>query len=332
MGFDNMQIFVAMPLGEKEIDRIRSEIRKAVGRAGFECRFPDEIAGHGMIISDVMDEIARSSAVIVEISDRNPNVIWECGWASALGKPIFPITKNRESFFFDTQHNRTIVYSSNKLEETLGQTLTIWCESLYRSGADFPPVQLIHSKTYSGSSSAIFGLNSLTNTDFGFFELIGKARRHFFAAAQNHHFLVNNIDRLKKALLSFFSQPGAEKRFDMLMCDPNCTFGVETWKVLSLPEYENHLRQSSEALDAVSSWAKSEPIIGDRFRLKKVPMVPVSINFIDPDEHNGLLTMTPTFLKSENMGRHCMVISKINNGHIFMQYWSWASNLFTLYG
>jgi nucleoside 2-deoxyribosyltransferase len=102
-----MEIFVAMPLGKKEISFLRPIIRNAVVRAGFSCIFPDEIPGHGAIIADVMDKIAQATAVIVEISKNNPNVIWEYGWASALGKPIFPISKTSKSFFFDTRHNRS---------------------------------------------------------------------------------------------------------------------------------------------------------------------------------------------------------------------------------
>ncbi|MBV9991640.1 MAG: hypothetical protein JOZ72_10140 [Alphaproteobacteria bacterium] len=326
-----MQIFVAMPLGEKEIPNLRLAITKAVAQAGFKCHFPNENARHGTIIEDIMDQISRSAAVIAEISHRNPNVIWEYGWASALGKPVIPITTTTEAFFFDTIHRRAIVYDPKRLMGSLVQELTRWCENLRVDGPEFPPVQLVHSKTYSGASSALFGLNSLTNTEFGFFELMKRTRSHFFAAAQNHHFLVNNMKQLKSALRSFFRRGASDKRFDLLMCDPKSDFGVKTWQALSLPQYANHLKQAAEVFDELAVWARSQSSIGDRFRLRKVPLVPVSMNFVDPDAPNGLLVMTPTFLKSENRARHSIIVSKLNSAQIFMQYWSWADSLFTLY-
>ncbi len=326
-----MQIFVAMPLGEKEISFLRPTIRNAVARAGFSCVFPDEIPGHGAIMTDVIDAIAQAAAVVVEISENNPNVIWEYGWASALGKPIFPISKTSKSFFFDTQHNRAIVYSPEAIETTLGQRLTIWCEKLREGSAEFPPVQLVHSKRYAPVSSAVLGLNSITDSEFSFFHLIKRARYHLFLMAQNHNFLINRVDQLKASIEEFFSNSNGHRLFEIMMCDPADIHGVQTWISLSLPEYKNHLIRAATILEDVATWARSHPKIGDRFRLKKAPFVPVSINFVDPDERDGFLVLTPTFLKTESRGRHCMVISKLNNKHIFEQYWSWATAMFVLY-
>lgn len=323
-----MKIFVAMPLGKKEIPALRPTIRKAVERGGFSCVFPDEIPGHGAIITDVMDAIAESAAVVVDISRSNSNVIWEYGWASGIGKPVFPISKTKKSFFFDTQHNRAIVYDPNDMEKTLGQSLTIWCEKLREGGAEFPPVHLVHSKKYSSMSSAVFGLNSVTDTEYGFFDLIKRSRYHFVAMAQNHYFLVTNVDRLKESIEKFFIDSSELRRFDIMMCDPADIHGVHAWISLSAPEYRNHLSNAATILEEVATWARSHRKIGDKFKLRKAPFVPVSINFVDPEERDGFLVFTPTFLKSESLGRHCMVISKLKNAHIFGQYWSWATSMF----
>lgn len=324
-----MQIFVAMPLGKKEIASVRPTIREAVGRAGFTCVFPDEIPGHGEILTDVMDEIARSSAVIVEITDHNPNVIWEYGWASALGKPAFPISKSARKIFFDRQQARTIVYNVADMDTTLGQPLTIWCERLKKSGPEIPPVNLFHTKEYGPISSEILGLNTVTDTEFGYFDLVRRAKRRFFCVAQNHHYLVHHVEQFKDSIEEFFGDDARHKRFDMLMSDPAVDYGVQAWISLSAPEYQGHLEHAATVLDEVVEWARSRPRIGDRFKLRKAPLVPISMNFVDPEDSDGLVVVTPSFLKVENVGRHCLVISKLNNAPIFFQYWSWANGVFT---
>jgi hypothetical protein len=252
------------------------------------------------------------------------------GLGLALGKPIIPISKTHESFFFDTQHYRFIVYNPDDIEKTLRESLTSWCKKLREEAAELRPVQLVHSKRYGPVSSAVFGLNSITGTEFGFFDLIKKTRSHFCAVAQNHNFLINRVDQLKASIIEFLTKSNEHGRFDIIMCDPADIHGVQAWISLSLPEYKYHLNHAATILDEVATWARSHPKIGDRFRLRKAPFVPVSINFVDPDEKDGFLVLTPTFLKTESLGRHCMVISKLNNAHIFEQYWSWATAMFVL--
>jgi hypothetical protein len=77
----------------------------------------------GDIPSRIKKDIKRSSAVIVDLSGAKPNVLYEAGFAHALGKPTVHICSTPvKDLPFDVSHDNTLVYSTGqtyKLKEKL---------------------------------------------------------------------------------------------------------------------------------------------------------------------------------------------------------------------
>jgi hypothetical protein len=102
-------IAVMMPFS-REFTETYLEIRKACEAVGLRCERADTIWEESAVIQDVFNLIYRSTAIIVDLSGRNPNVMYECGIAHTLGRPVIPISRNTESLPFDLAHHRVLSY------------------------------------------------------------------------------------------------------------------------------------------------------------------------------------------------------------------------------
>ncbi len=111
-------VAVMMPFSH-EFDRVLEVIRDACESAGLRCERADDIWDESTIIQDVFNLIFRSHVVIVDLSGRNGNVLYETGIAHTLGRPVVPISQPTEGIPFDLVHHRTLLYLPNEqgLEE-----------------------------------------------------------------------------------------------------------------------------------------------------------------------------------------------------------------------
>lgn len=103
---------VMMPLAQ-EFDSVYTAIRDAVGSAGLHCRRADDLWQETVIIQEVVNLIWRSAIVIVDLTHRNPNVLYEMGIAHTLGREVIPISQEIESVPFDLRHHRVCKYFPN---------------------------------------------------------------------------------------------------------------------------------------------------------------------------------------------------------------------------
>jgi hypothetical protein len=116
--------FVVMPFSETLEDTYIYGIRGACEKAGLQCKRADEIEHSGVIIEEVLDHIRRAEVIIAELTDYNPNVFYEVGWAHALGRTTVLIAKKGTSLPFDVRHINTVFYTSIKdLEKKLATRL-----------------------------------------------------------------------------------------------------------------------------------------------------------------------------------------------------------------
>ena len=117
-------VFVAMPFAEQMEDVYIYGIRKSVVEHGLTCKRADEIEHGGPIAQEIIDQILRCRIIIAEISDSNPNVFYEVGWAHALERPTILLAREGTSLPFDIAHVNTIIYKSiHNLEESLHKRL-----------------------------------------------------------------------------------------------------------------------------------------------------------------------------------------------------------------
>jgi hypothetical protein len=108
-------IFVAMPFDEQYDDVFFVAVVPAAKDLNATCIRVDQEEFVGDIPSRIRKDIRRSSAVIVDLSGARPNVLYEAGFAHALGKPAVHICSTPIGQLpFDVSHNNTLVYSQGQ--------------------------------------------------------------------------------------------------------------------------------------------------------------------------------------------------------------------------
>jgi hypothetical protein len=117
-------IFVAMPFAEEMDDVYYFGIEGAVKAAGFLCERADLSSFTGDILDWVKQRIRDSQLVIADLSDANPNVYLEVGYAWGYEKPTILLARHTEKPRFNVRGQRCLVYKRIKdLEQALTKEL-----------------------------------------------------------------------------------------------------------------------------------------------------------------------------------------------------------------
>jgi hypothetical protein len=121
-------VFVLMPFAPAFDDVYNLGIKAACTDAGAYCERVDEQIFHESILQRVYNQIAKADIVVADMTDRNPNVFYEAGYAHALGKVVILLTQKFEDIPFDLKHYPHIVYSGriSDLKPELERRLR-WC-------------------------------------------------------------------------------------------------------------------------------------------------------------------------------------------------------------
>ena len=77
------------------------------------CERADNVWDHSTIIQDIFNLIFKSRIVIVDFTQRNPNVLFETGIAHTLGRTVVPISQSKADIPFDLAHHRFQLYLAN---------------------------------------------------------------------------------------------------------------------------------------------------------------------------------------------------------------------------
>jgi hypothetical protein len=118
--------FVMMPFGE-EFDHFYKDIYvPAIKTADLDPVRADDIKMPGVIITQVWENITTASALIADVTDHNPNVMFELGLALAINRPVVLVINNgADNIPFDLTALRHIIY--NKQDASWRETL---CDDL----------------------------------------------------------------------------------------------------------------------------------------------------------------------------------------------------------
>lgn len=76
-------------------------IEPAVEKSGFNYKCQRANLHYGSIIEDILDNLNRSDLVIADITDRNPNVLYELGVRHTIGGPAIVIAQNKADIPID---------------------------------------------------------------------------------------------------------------------------------------------------------------------------------------------------------------------------------------
>ncbi|MCG7893231.1 MAG: hypothetical protein JAZ12_02135 [Candidatus Thiodiazotropha taylori] len=114
-------IFVLMPFNEKFTDIYELGIKAASIETGAYCERVDEQIFEERILDRIYNQIAKADIIISDMTDRNPNVFYEAGYAHALGKRVILITQKSDDIPFDLKHFPHIIYGGviTELKEEL---------------------------------------------------------------------------------------------------------------------------------------------------------------------------------------------------------------------
>jgi hypothetical protein len=116
----NPYVFVLMPFEESWSDQVHAVISAACEQVatsldGLAWERADDIAEPGRISDQIIASIRRADAVVADITGRNANVLFELGYAHALGVPAIVINQEVEDAPFDIKDWRAIAYQTDQL-------------------------------------------------------------------------------------------------------------------------------------------------------------------------------------------------------------------------
>jgi len=124
---DRYKLFVLMPFRE-QFDDIYLVIKDAAKTASealhvtITCLRADEL-GPSRITEQIIEAIRDADLLVVELSDVNPNVMYELGLAHSLGKPAIIITQDVSMNTFDLRAFPMILYDRARLVKDLRASL-----------------------------------------------------------------------------------------------------------------------------------------------------------------------------------------------------------------
>jgi hypothetical protein len=120
-------IFAAMPFAPQYEDVFFVAMSHAAEQVGAVCDRVDRREFQGNVVEEIHRMIRKSVAVIVDLSESKPNVLYEAGYAHALRKPCVHICSTPvEKLPFDVAQWKTTLYQPGqtyKLQKELTQRL-----------------------------------------------------------------------------------------------------------------------------------------------------------------------------------------------------------------
>ena len=99
-------------------------------------------------MADIWKSLRCARIVVAELTDRNPNVLYEVGLAHSLGKPVIIITRNQDDVPFDLKALRYRYYNTEDpfWGENLQKALTNMIQNLLKEeeyGTVFESIRLV---------------------------------------------------------------------------------------------------------------------------------------------------------------------------------------------
>lgn len=103
-------VFVVMPFKD-EFNAVYTEaIEPAAAAAGAHAERLDKQIYTTSMYGRLVNQLAKADLIVADVSEENPNVFYEVGYAHALNKEVFLITNGHGKFHFDVQDRPHIVY------------------------------------------------------------------------------------------------------------------------------------------------------------------------------------------------------------------------------
>jgi hypothetical protein len=155
MNEKEIHCFVIMPY-DKEFDDVYTHIKNAVenadGNQVIRCTRSDDKTPAGKIHDRLLNELKSADLFIADVTGDNPNVMWEIGYATALGKQVLILTQVPEVLPFDIKNYVYIHYDRNHLKTSLVEKLS---QSVHDTLADLEARSHVEDEPQTGEGDAI---------------------------------------------------------------------------------------------------------------------------------------------------------------------------------
>jgi len=117
--------FIAMPFNDSHEDVFEFGIKPAVHAARLNCHRMDEVPFTGDIVTLMRERIASAEIVVADVSEANPNVYLEIGYAWGVAVPCVLVCNKKNELKFDVSGQKCLFYGSIKdLQAKLSRELT----------------------------------------------------------------------------------------------------------------------------------------------------------------------------------------------------------------
>lgn len=103
-------VFTLMPFDEKFDDVYKLGIKSACQELSLYCERVDEQIFEESILERIYNQIVKADIIIADLSNKNPNVFYETGYAHALNKKVILLTQSSNDIPFDLKHYPHIIY------------------------------------------------------------------------------------------------------------------------------------------------------------------------------------------------------------------------------
>lgn len=117
-------VFVIMPFRDPFNEYYEKIIKRALQDINYQISRSDEIYSPTSFIQTIWKSIVNAKLVIAEMTDMNPNVLYELGLCHAINKTVIMISQSMDHVPTDLRHINSIIYSTKKAN---------WAESLAES-------------------------------------------------------------------------------------------------------------------------------------------------------------------------------------------------------
>ncbi|MDX1373197.1 MAG: hypothetical protein R3321_12040, partial [Nitrososphaeraceae archaeon] len=92
-------VFVLAPFKEERTKIYNEIIKPTVEKdgKGFICKRADEVKTNTVKLNDIIRNIWKSKFIIADITELNPNVMYELGFSHAMNKEVIMICEEKNS-------------------------------------------------------------------------------------------------------------------------------------------------------------------------------------------------------------------------------------------
>lgn len=109
--------FVVMPFENNQLDILYKSILIPAIESIFRitCNRGDDLLGSTIIVDHVLKEIRESDFILVDLTALNPNVMFEAGYAAALGKKILYLARQSQHIPHNIMSERILKYEHSHI-------------------------------------------------------------------------------------------------------------------------------------------------------------------------------------------------------------------------